>query len=215
MNRRLSPTRTALLALLLGPVIALALLTALYHTVLAPQTEQSVDAQPVDTLEDAVAAQSTVKLAAPAPSQVARPARIEVPAIDVDADVVPLGLRDDGAMEVPEAGLAGWYKPGPRPGAAGPAVIAAHVDHDNGPDVFHRLHELRVGDGIAVTDVKDTPHRFVVVGMEQTPKDALPVERIWSDDDGAVLRLITCGGKFDHGSGHYRDNIIVYAEAAE
>jgi sortase (surface protein transpeptidase) len=128
---------------------------------------------------------------------------------------VPLGLRDDGAMEVPEAGLAGWYRPGPRPGAAGPAVIAAHVDHDNGPDVFHRLHELRVGDGIAVTDVKDIPHRFVVVGMEQTPKDALPVERIWSDDDDAVLRLITCGGKFDHGSGHYRDNIVVYAEAAD
>jgi sortase (surface protein transpeptidase) len=145
---------------------------------------------------------------------VARPARIEVPAIDVDAELVPLGLRDDGAMEVPEEGLAGWYQPGPRPGAPGPAVIAAHVDGDSGPDVFFRLRELRAGDGIAVTDRKGTPHRFVVVDIEQTPKDALPVERIWSDDEGAVLRLITCGGDFDHSSGHYRDNVIVYAEAA-
>ena len=28
-----------------------------------------------------------------------------------------------------------------------------------------------------------------------------------------VLRLITCGGSFDRGSGHYRDNVIVYAAA--
>jgi sortase (surface protein transpeptidase) len=211
---RLSPTRTALLALMLGPVIALALLTTLYHTLLAPQPEEPVTAQPVNTLEDAVAAQSTIELAPSAPDTVARPTWIEVPAIDVDAELVPLGLRDDGAMEVPEEGLAGWYQPGPRPGAPGPAVIAAHVDGDSGPDVFFRLRDLRAGDGIAVTDRKGTPHRFVVVDIEQTPKDALPVERIWSDDEGAVLRLITCGGDFDHSSGHYRDNIIVYAEAA-
>jgi hypothetical protein len=28
-----------------------------------------------------------------------------------------------------------------------------------------------------------------------------------------VLRLITCGGSFDRSTGHYRDNIIVFAEA--
>jgi hypothetical protein len=26
-----------------------------------------------------------------------------------------------------------------------------------------------------------------------------------------VLRLITCGGGFDRATGHYRDNLIVYA----
>jgi hypothetical protein len=26
-----------------------------------------------------------------------------------------------------------------------------------------------------------------------------------------VLRLITCGGSFDRATGHYRDNVIVYA----
>lgn len=214
MTGHLSPTRAALLALLLGPVIALALLTALHTTLLAPQAEDPVAARPVNTLEDAVAAQSTVERAPPAPAQVARPATIEVPAIDVDAEVVPVGLRDDGAMEVPDQGLAGWYEPGPRPGAAGPAVIAAHVDSRSGPDVFFRLRQVRAGDGIAVTDVNGAPHRFVVVGVEQIPKDALPVERIWTDDEDPLLRLVTCGGDFDRSSGHYRDNIIVYAEAA-
>jgi hypothetical protein len=28
---------------------------------------------------------------------------------------------------------------------------------------------------------------------------------------GATLRLITCGGSFDHASGHYRDNMIAFA----
>jgi len=28
-----------------------------------------------------------------------------------------------------------------------------------------------------------------------------------------VLRLITCGGGFDRSTGHYRDNVIVYARA--
>jgi hypothetical protein len=29
-----------------------------------------------------------------------------------------------------------------------------------------------------------------------------------------VLRLITCGGSFDRTTGHYRDNVIVYARLA-
>lgn len=213
MTGRTRTTRAALLVLLLGPVIALAVLTVVHHTLLSPPPEHSAAFSPVDVMEDAVAAQSTIGLAPPAPAQVARPARIEVPAIDVDADVVPVGLRDDGAMEVPRQGLAGWYRPGPRPGDSGPAVIVAHVDSSSGPDVFVQLHRLRAGDGIAVTDARGTPHRFAVTGIEQAPKDALPVERIWSDGASATLRLITCGGQFDRDSGHYRDNIIVYADA--
>lgn len=213
MTGRMRTTRAALLVLLLGPVIALAVLAVLHHTLLSSPPERSAVPPQGDIMEDAVAAQSTIELAPPAPAQVARPARIEVPAIDVDADVVPVGLRDDGAMEVPQQGLAGWYRPGPRPGAPGPAVIVAHVDSGSGPDVFVQLHRLRAGDGIAVTDARGTPHRFVVTGIEQVSKDALPIERIWSDDAGATLRLITCGGQFDRDSGHYRDNIIVYADA--
>lgn len=212
--RALGTTRTALLALLLGPVIALTALTVIHTTLLAEPRPEPQPQAAADTLEDTVAVQSTVAVASPAPDQVARPARIEVPAIDVDAEIVPLGLHDDGTMEVPDQGLAGWYRPGPRPGAPGPAVIAAHVDSRQGPDVFFRLRELAPGDGITVTDKRGSDHRFVVVDREQAPKDELPVERIWHDDGHATLRLITCGGAFDRGSGHYRDNVIVYADAA-
>ena len=42
----------------------------------------------------------------------------------------------------------------------------------------------------------------------------LPVGRIWDRTRQPVLRLITCGGSFDRSTGHYRDNVIVYAGAA-
>src|SRR5690606_11198985 len=71
--------------------------------------------------------------AAPTPEPLAMtrsaPVRVEVPSIGVDSELMELGLRADGAMEVPpEAFPAGWYTGAPTPGELGPAVIAGHID---------------------------------------------------------------------------------------
>lgn len=136
-----------------------------------------------------------------------------VPAIGVDAAVVPVGLRPDGALDAPTFGLAGWYELGPRPGEPGPAVIAAHVDSVDGPDVFFRLREITAGD-VVVVEHGHGATRFVVQRIEQTPKDHLPVDRIWASTGEAVLRLITCGGVFDRVRRSYTDNVVVYARSA-
>ena len=47
--------------------------------------------------------------------------------------------------------------------------------------------------------------------LEQHPKTALPTGRIWTNATRSLLRLITCGGLFNHTTRHYRDNLIVYA----
>ena len=146
--------------------------------------------------------------------QAGRPVSIAIPAAGVEARVVPVGLGPDRTMEVPEVGLAGWYELGPRPGAAGPAVIVGHVDSRSGPAVFHRLGQLRPGNRIVVGQDGGAARSFLVERVEQLAKEALPVERIWNRTRQPVLRLITCGGSFDRASGHYRDNIIVYAKAA-
>lgn len=139
-----------------------------------------------------------------------KPTRVEIPAIEVDESLEPLGLNQDGSMHLPDFGDAGWYKPGPRPGAPGPAVLVAHVHSPGGPDVFWRLHELKPGDHVTVhrTDGTST---FVVDELEQTPKEELPYDRIWPETDDSVLRLITCGGEYDSKIGGYPDNTIVYA----
>jgi Sortase domain len=142
------------------------------------------------------------------------PVSITIPAVGIDARVVPVGLRADRTMEVPEVDLAGWYEPGPRPGEAGPAVIVGHVDSRHGPAVFFRLGELRQGDRITIGEQGGAARSFLVERVERSPKEALPVGRIWDRTRRPVLRLITCGGSFDRSTGHYRDNVIVYAGAA-
>jgi sortase (surface protein transpeptidase) len=149
-----------------------------------------------------------------AEDRVAKPVRVVIPTIDVDADLVGLGLNDDQSMEVPNFGLAGWYEPGPRPGEAGPAVIAAHVDSVDGPDVFFRLKDLARGDKISVELADGSTQEFVVSRSEQQLKQQLPVDRIWNDTDEVVLRLVTCGGEFDPDERSYKSNVIVYAASA-
>lgn len=49
-----------------------------------------------------------------------RPAAIAIPAIDVSASVVELGLNPDRTLEVPrDYGEAGWWTAAPRPGPRG------------------------------------------------------------------------------------------------
>ncbi|MGH2809254.1 MAG: class F sortase [Actinomycetota bacterium] len=144
----------------------------------------------------------------------AEPSRIRIPSIAVDSAIIPVALRPDGAMQTPDFGIAGWYRPGPIPGNPGPAVIVAHVDSKKGPDVFFRLRELKPGNEISVSNADGAQHRFRVDSLEQTSKDQLPVERIWASTSDPVLRLLTCGGRFDRATGHYVDNVIVYASAA-
>ncbi|HEY7597472.1 MAG TPA: class F sortase [Actinophytocola sp.] len=140
------------------------------------------------------------------------PERVTIPAIGVDAQLVPVGLKGDGAVETPRFGLAGWYEPGPRPGDRGAAVLLAHVDSKaDGPDVFYRLHELKRGDRVRV-GYHDATATFVVTDTEQVDKSALPTKRIWAATKRPVLRLITCGGEFDPAARSYRDNVIVYAD---
>jgi sortase (surface protein transpeptidase) len=150
----------------------------------------------------------------PRPARPTGPMAITIPSIGVQAPIVAVGLRADGAMQLPDPDQVGWYKRGPRPGAPGPAVLIGHVDDRTGPDVFYRLRELRPGDEILVGQRDGSTTRFIVGRLERHPKTALPTKRIWTTTSRPLLRLITCGGSFDHATGHYRDNLIVYAARA-
>lgn len=140
------------------------------------------------------------------------PVSIAIPALDVDAPVVPVGLEPDGSMEIPGATEAGWYHYGVRPGdGAGSAVIAGHVDHARQPGVFIELRRLEVGSEIVVTDTEGVARQFVVAERYQVDKDSLPGPELFRRDGQALLTLITCGGAFDRKQREYADNIIVRA----
>jgi Sortase domain len=144
------------------------------------------------------------------------PARVRIPAIGVDADVVPLGLLPDQTMEIPsDFAQAGWFTGAPRPGRLGAAIIAGHVDSRSGPAVFYRLDELRPGNRIEVAGPDGATVAFTVERVEQYPKDAFPSAEVYGYTPDATLRLITCGGDFDPAGRHYLDNVVVYATLAD
>nr|WP_274388144.1 class F sortase [Salsipaludibacter albus] len=146
---------------------------------------------------------------------VARPVTVEIPTIGVETSLVDLDLDQGGRLEVPDdPARAGWFVRGPKPGEDGPAVIAGHVDSRVGPAVFWRLGELGPGDRITVHDADRRQRVFVVDRVERWPKDDFPTDAVYRQSRGSELRLVTCGGTFDRDTGHYNDNVIVFATAA-
>ncbi|MEV4253749.1 class F sortase [Spirillospora sp. NPDC049652] len=142
------------------------------------------------------------------------PVTIKIPRLGVTAPVTGLGLKPDGTIEVPSLdrpNLAGWWNGGPTPGEEGPSVILGHVDARGRAAVFSRLRELREGDRVQVVRRDGRTAAFAVQRVEQVAKAAFPGEKVYAEDlRYAGLRLVTCGGDFDSGTGHYVDNVIAY-----
>jgi sortase (surface protein transpeptidase) len=143
------------------------------------------------------------------------PVRVEIPAIGVATRLQRLGRAGDGTIEVPHGpdkwDVAGWYKDGTRPGDPGSAVILGHVDSTSGPAVFYRLRELRRGDRVEVVRAGGSRVTFTVQRVEQYPKRRFPTAEVYYPTLEPMLRLVTCGGAFDRSTGHYIDNVIVFA----
>jgi hypothetical protein len=140
------------------------------------------------------------------------PVRLQIAAIGVDSTLMMLGLRGDGTLEVPKGGFpAGWYDRGPTPGEMGPAVIVGHIDM-NGPGVFYKLHIMKPGDTVTITRADGSKPVFRVKQVEQYLKATFPTKLVYGNLDHAGLRLITCGGTFNSQTGHYEDNLVVFAD---
>jgi len=149
---------------------------------------------------------------APAPPPIGIPQLISIPSLDVVAPVVPVGLEDDGSMEIPGATEAGWYQFGARPGEAqGSAVVAAHIDFNGTKGVFFDLVKLGVGAQVDVADQFGTRHTFVVTERFQVGKAELPIDELFRSAGAPTLTLITCGGGFDKRARSYDDNIVIRA----
>ncbi|WP_430783391.1 class F sortase [Actinoplanes sp. G11-F43] len=145
------------------------------------------------------------------------PVRLRIPAIEVNTELMSLGLRADGTLQVPPLrgdAPAGWYRHSPTPGEAGASVIAGHVDTArDGAAVFYRLRELGVGDRVEVRRKDGSTARFAVTRVAVFAKRDFPSDQVYATVPHAGLRLITCGGVFDRGEGSYRSNVVVFADA--
>ncbi|MEW2402309.1 class F sortase [Streptomyces sp. NPDC046862] len=153
---------------------------------------------------------------AAAPLKDARPRRIDIPSLRVQAPVMPRGLDDRGGIDPPpyaRSGVVGWYAAGARPGAAGAALFVGHVDTEDRPAVFHGLGAMRTGETVRVFRDDGTVAEFTVDDVQVVGRDRFDARQAYGvrQSGRAELRLITCGGTFDRASGTYTANVIVSA----
>jgi sortase (surface protein transpeptidase) len=143
-----------------------------------------------------------------------RPTSVKIPKIGAESSLLAVAVKPDGSISVPSVHTpmqAAWYKLSPVPGDVGPAIVLGHVDGDKKPGIFYKLKDLAPGDEVDVDRSDGRKLKFVVDRVTQVPKDTFPRDAVYGNSDKPELRLITCGGAFDHAEHSYRDNIIVYA----
>lgn len=135
-----------------------------------------------------------------------RAPRLVVPAIGVNARIIPVGVTRSGDLAIGRSvtGVYRW-RAGVVPGRRGSAVLAGHT-WSRGPGVFDNLGRMRVGQRVRVGRAE-----FRVTRVRRVTR--LPrreVRRLFSDQGPPRLVLITCGDR-NNTTGVYRTRIIVNA----
>jgi hypothetical protein len=154
-----------------------------------------------------------------------------IPTLGVKAPLVPtgaVGAAETASLTIPaDIHTVGWWdgtvsdgdgviqEDAPRPGQPGVALIAGHIDSAvAGPGALYDLGELRPGDDVEIIDSRGRSSDWVVSAPPQSRlKTELP-SSLWVTTGAPKLALVTCGGPFDTLTGHYLDNVIVWASPA-
>lgn len=151
----------------------------------------------------------------PAPEDavlLAAPVRIRIERLGVDADLVTLGIDNNGNMAAPdEPELVGWYDFTAKPGAgSGNAVLAGHRDWGGyGPAIFWELADLEHGDTIEVELRDGAVVTYRVTAAHTYPVEGLDMREILARTENETLTLITCAGDFLNND--YTDRHVVRA----
>ena len=159
---------------------------------------------------------ATPPVAGPAVLPRSEPVTLNIPAIGVRTDLLKLGLRENGSLQVPQdsgsGAPAGWYNGSPTPGERGPSVMLGHVNALGGATgVFADLRKLTPGTDIKVSRADGTTAVFTVDHGAQYSKNSFPTLEVYGNTPGAELRLITCDG-YDPATGLFDDNYVIYAK---
>ena len=144
------------------------------------------------------------------------PVSIDIPGLDIHANLLSLGLNPNGTVAVPsekQATEAAWYDESASPGQDGAAVILGHVDSRDlprGKAAFYTLGAAKKGDEVDVTRSDGLVAVFSVDVATLIAKDDFPTAAVYGPTADPELRLITCGGDYATSTG-YAGNVVVFA----
>ncbi|MCZ7540979.1 MAG: sortase [Anaerolineae bacterium] len=135
------------------------------------ETALPLTATPIPTL---------LPTASPVPAPGELPTRIRIPALGLDAPVLPVGQHAvtlDGELfsqwDVPPTRAAGWHQTSAPLGTPGNTVLNGH--HNVNGEVFRHLSTLKPGDWIAL-DSADRRYHYVVVQTMTLAEEGQPLD---------------------------------------
>lgn len=207
--------RLRLLAACVGTFVVLVgaadVTSRLAHAVLGSQGA-SLAFAPAIALEDP----SILGAAASASTTEMVPTRLRIPSIGVDASVEQVSMKADGTMDTPKKfGDVAWYAPGGKPGGAGNAVFAGHVDNAlTTAGVFEHLSQVAIGDYITVSDAAGKTRIYKVQSVQSYPVDEAPAASIFATSGTSQVVLITCTGQWVPGERQFNERLVVIAVPA-
>lgn len=157
--------------------------------------------------------------AAPAPRGVHpfAPVTVAAPDVGISARVLPVSVTSARLLDVPEdVRQVGWWQDGAAAAAGdGTVVLVGHVDSARqGRGALFPLRRLSPGDRVVVRGAHGEAAAYVVTARRQYRKASLPRAEVFGQGARHRLVLLTCGGRFDARTGHYEDNVVVYATPA-
>lgn len=143
------------------------------------------------------------------------PARLRIPALGVDAKIEHVGIKDDGSMGTPKDFKdVSWYSLGAKPGAAGSAVFAGHVNNGlTNAGVFANLSKINKGDYITLADAEGATKVYRVERVQEYPADA-STEEIFATTGPQQIVLITCDGEWVPKARTFDTRLVVIAKPA-
>jgi hypothetical protein len=140
------------------------------------------------------------------------PLELIVPSLGIVTNIGQLGLQANHQVQVPTTvHTVGWFRLGPTPGEVGSSVILGHVDSYRGPGIFFELKTLAVGALIEVRLTDGITTQFRVTSVVQYAKSSFPDTLVYGSNSNRWLNLVTCGGTFNHATGSYESNIVVFS----
>lgn len=167
-----------------------------------------------DPVQRILASSTTTSASAPALHGLDRsiPRELLVPSLGIAVPIGQLGLQANHQVQVPtSAHTVGWFRLGPTPGQMGSSVILGHVDSYRGPGIFFTLKSLVPGALIEVRLSDGLTAQFRVTSVAQYAKVAFPDHLVYGSHSNRWLNLVTCGGTFNHATGSYESNIVVFS----
>ncbi len=139
------------------------------------------------------------------------PLKLNIPAINIDANIQYVGLTPDGLMDTPSNYTdVAWYQLGVAPGEIGSAVIAGHFGTTN--SIFNNLSKLKIGDELKIINNQDKTISFIVNKIEIYNANDNAEQIFFSSDNLAHLNLITCYGIWNKATNRYQSRLVIFAD---